>query len=184
MPPANNLRHAVEMKNTLSPSDLSPARQGLGLIAWLAACFLAAYIGAAASINAPSFYDQLTQPEWAPPAWLFGPVWTALFTMMAFAAWRVWRRGGFFRQRLPLALFIAQLAFNGLWSWLFFGWQLGGMALADIVVLWLLIVATITTFWRADRLAGLLLVPYVAWISFAGALNFALWQSNPQILGG
>src|SRR6056297_1745348 len=170
------------MTQTQTASSLSAARQALGLLGWLAICFLAAYVGAVASINAPSFYGQLTQPEWAPPAWLFGPVWTTLFTMMAIAAWLVWRRGGFGAQRGPLLLFLAQLVFNGLWSWLFFAWQLGGPALADIVILWLLIAATIAAFWRTSPLAGVLMVPYLAWVSFAGVLNYTLWQLNPQVL--
>ena len=172
------------MTQGLNPPDLSLPRQALGLAAWLAVCFLTAFIGAMASINAPTFYGQLTQPGWAPPAWLFGPVWTTLFVMMAVAAWLVWRRGGFGAQRGPLLLFLAQLAVNGLWSWLFFAWQFGGPAFVDIVILWLLIAATISTFWRTSWLAGLLLVPYLAWVSFAGALNYTVWRLNPQILGG
>ncbi|HKL50662.1 MAG TPA: TspO/MBR family protein [Wenzhouxiangellaceae bacterium] len=167
-----------------NPPALSPVRQTLGLLAWLALSFLTAYIGAVASITAPTFYGQLVQPAWAPPAWLFGPVWTTLFIMMGIAAWLVWRRGGFGAQRAPLLLFLAQLVFNGLWSWLFFAWHLGGWALADIAILWLLIAATIAAFRRTSPVAALLLVPYIAWVSFAGALNYTLWQLNPQILGG
>jgi|SRR6056297_1868777 len=165
-------------------SILSPRRQALGLVILLALCFLTAFIGAVASVNAPSFYGQLIQPDWAPPSWLFGPVWTTLFIMMAVAAWLIWRRGGFGAQRMPMLLFLAQLAFNGLWSWLFFAWQLGGLALADIALLWLLIAATIVAFWRISPLAGALMVPYIAWVSFAGMLNYTLWQLNPQALGG
>lgn len=172
------------MTQGLNPQIPSPARQALGLVVLLVLCFLTAFLGAVASINAPAFYGQLTQPDWAPPAWLFGPVWTTLYTMMAVAAWLVWRRGGFGVQRRPLVLFLAQLVFNGLWSWLFFAWQLGGPAFADIVLLWLLIAATIAAFWRTSPLAGLLLIPYLAWVSFAGALNYMLWRINPQVLGG
>lgn len=172
------------MTQVHNPPILSPVRQTVGLLVWLALSFLTAWIGAVASINAPTFYGRLTQPDWAPPAWLFGPVWTTLFIMMAVAAWLVWRRGGFVAQRGPLLLFLAQLVFNALWSWLFFAWALGGWALADIAILWLLIAATIATFWRTSPLAGLLLVPYIAWVSFAGALNYTLWQLNPQVLGG
>lgn len=167
-----------------NPPILSPIRQILGLVAWLVLSFLIAFVGAVASINAPAFYGQLTQPDWAPPAWLFGPVWTTLFIMMGVAAWLVWRRGGFGVQRRPLLLFLAQLVFNGLWSWLFFAWAFGGWALVDIAILWLLIAATIVAFWRTSPLAGLLLVPYIAWVSFAGVLNYTLWQLNPQVLGG
>jgi tryptophan-rich sensory protein len=163
-------------------ATLPPARQALGLVAWLALCVLTAFIGAVASVEAPSFYGQLTQPDWAPPAWLFGPVWTTLYMMMAAAAWLVWRRGGFGARRMPLILFLLQLALNGLWSWLFFAWQMGGAAFADILVLCVLIAATITAFWRVSRLAALLLVPYLGWVSFAAVLNFTVWRLNPGLL--
>ena len=167
-----------------SITEFSRLKQGIGLVSWLAVCFLTAFIGTMASINAPQFYGQLIQPQWAPPAWLFGPVWSTLFTAMAFAAWLAWRQGGFSARRLPLLLFLGQLVFNGLWSWLFFAWQLGALALADIVVMWLLIAACIATFWKSSKLGAALLTPYLAWVSFAGVLNFTLWQLNPQLLGG
>jgi tryptophan-rich sensory protein len=163
-------------------SGFSTAHQTIGLIGWLALCFGTAFLAALASIEAQSFYAQLTQPSWAPPAWLFGPVWTALYLMMALAAWLVWRRGGWAVQRKPLALFLAQLAFNALWSWLFFAWHLGALGFADILVMWVLIAATIATFWRVSRPAALLLVPYIAWVSFAAVLNFSVWQLNPGLL--
>jgi benzodiazapine receptor len=172
------------MTKVRNPPIHSPIRQTVGLFGWLAVTFVTAFIAAAASVTAQTFYSRLTQPDWAPPAWLFGPVWTALFVMMAFAAWLVWRRGGFGAQRRPLLLFLVQLVFNGLWSWLFFAWHQGGWALADIVVLWLLIAATIVGFRRTSPLAAWLLVPYIAWVSFAGVLNYTLWQLNPQSLGG
>ncbi len=102
---------------------------------------------------------------------------------MGIAAWLVWRRGGWAAQRRALTVFVAQLALNALWSWLFFGWHLGAAAMLDIVVLWVLIVVTVVMFWRARPLAGLLLLPYLAWVTFASALNYAVWQLNPQALG-
>ena len=161
----------------------SMLKQTLGLIAWLVLCFAAASVGAVASIQAKSFYSQLAQPAWAPPGSLFGPVWTVLYAMMAIAAWLVWRSGGFRAHRIAFSVFFAQLVLNGLWSWLFFAWQLGAVAFADIVLLWLLIVATIVSFWRVRPVAGALLIPYLLWVSFAAGLNYALWQLNPQILG-
>jgi tryptophan-rich sensory protein len=113
---------------------------------------------------------------------VFGPVWTVLFALMAIAAWLVWRSGGFYSHRLALSFFMAQLVFNAFWSWLFFAWHSGAWAFADIILLWALIVATLLSFWRIRPLAGVLLVPYLLWVSFAAALNFALWQLNPQIL--
>ncbi len=155
----------------------------LGLVGWLALSFAASAIGAVASLQAQAYYGTLAQPAWAPPSWLFGPVWTALYAMMAIAAWLVWREGGFRVNRVALALFLIQLALNALWSWLFFAFHLGAVAFADIVVLWLVIVATLVAFWRARPLAGALLVPYVLWVSFAAALNYAIWQLNPLALG-
>ena len=163
----------------------SPSRQKqvMGFAGWVVVCFVAAAIGGAASVQAGPFYTQLVRPEWAPPASLFGPVWTALYALMAIAAWLVWRVNGFRAARRALTLFLVQLALNALWSWLFFGWHRGGLAFADIVVLWALIVATVIAFWRIRPWAGALLVPYLLWVSFASALNYSVWQLNPQLLG-
>ena len=157
-------------------------QQILGLIGWLLVTFATSAVGAIASVNAGEFYGQLVQPDWAPPAWLFGPVWTTLYGMMAVAAWTVWRAGGFAAHRIALALFLVQLGLNALWSWLFFTWQLGGLAFAEILVLWGAIVAVLTAFWRVRAIAGLLLLPYLVWVSFAAFLNFTLWQANPLLL--
>jgi tryptophan-rich sensory protein len=155
-----------------------------GLLAWLAIGFVAAAIGAVASVQAGSFYLSLSRPAWAPPASVFGPVWTALYTLMAIAAWLVWREGGYSNARAALNLFLAQLAFNALWSWLFFAWHLGAVAFVDILLLWVLLVATLVAFWRIRPLAGLLLVPYLLWVIFAAVLNYTVWQMNPDVLGG
>jgi tryptophan-rich sensory protein len=159
------------------------SKQILGLAGWLVVTFIAAAIGAAASVNASSFYAQLVQPGWAPPAWVFGPVWTALYLMIGIAAWLVWRVAGFRAARLGLVLFLSQLGLNALWSWLFFGWHRGALAFADILVLWILIGATLVAFWRVRAIAGWLLVPYLLWVSFATVLNFSIWQLNPGSLG-
>lgn len=155
----------------------------LGLIGWLAICFVAAAIGAVASIEASSFYLSLARPTWAPPASVFGPVWSILYTMMAVAAWLIWREGGFRHARPALLLFLVQLTFNALWSWLFFAWHLGALAFIHILMLWVLIVATLVAFWRIRPLAGVLLVPYLVWVSFAVALNYSVWRLNPLMLG-
>lgn len=164
-------------------AHLPAVKQGVGLGAWLAASFVAAGVGGAASINAAGFYGQLVQPSWAPPAWLFGPVWTVLFVLMGVSAWLVWREHGFRGAGAALKLFTAQLVANALWSWLFFAWRQGALALLEIGVLWLLIAGTLLAFWRLHRVAALLLVPYLAWVSFAAALNFSLWRLNPSLLG-
>jgi benzodiazapine receptor len=164
-------------------TPLSKPKQVLGLLAWLAISFVASSIGAVASIRAVSFYGQLVQPSWAPPSSVFGPVWTILYALMGIAAWSVWRAGGFRANRSVLVLFFVQLAVNALWSWLFFAWHRGSLAFADIVLLWLLIIATLVSFWRVRPLAGALLIPYLLWVSFAAALNFSVWQLNLQALG-
>lgn len=158
-------------------------RQVIGFVAWIAVCFVAAAIGSAASLQAGSFYTELVRPEWAPPPAVFGPVWSILYLMMAIAAWLIWRIAGFAAARTALVLFLVQLAFNALWSWLFFGWRLGALAFADIVLLWLLVLATLIMFWRIKPIAGALLIPYLLWVGFASALNYAVWQLNPQVLG-
>lgn len=158
-------------------------QQIAGLVGWLAVAFVAAAIGATASVDAGPFYAQLARPGWAPPSWIFGPVWTVLYALMGIAAWLVWRVGGFRSARWALVLFLVQLALNALWSWLFFGWHRGALAFAGIVVLWAMIVATTISFWRIRPLAGVLLVPYLSWVIFASALNYSVWQLNPQVLG-
>ncbi len=158
-------------------------RQTLGLLGWLALSFVASAIGASASVNYSAFYAQLRQPSWAPPSSVFGPVWAILYALMGIAAWTVWRAGGFRAQRVTLSLFVVQLVVNALWSWIFFGWQRGALAFFDITLLWLLVVATLAAFWRARPLAGALLIPYLLWVSFAAALNYSVWQLNPQVLG-
>lgn len=156
-----------------------------GLLLWFAITFAAAAIGSAGSRNSATFYAGLVQPSWAPPASVFGPVWTILYALMAIAAWLVWRERAFNRDNVVLALgfFVAQLLLNALWSWLFFAWHEGALAFVDIIALWMLIVVTLVLFWRVHPVAGVLLLPYLIWVSFAAALNFTTWRLNPQILG-
>ena len=157
--------------------------QLVGLVAWLIGSFIAAGIGATASIEAGPFYTQLVRPGWAPPSSVFGPMWTVLYALMGIAAWLVWRIGGFRAATTALTLFLVQLGFNALWSWLFFGWNRGAWAFADIILLWALILTTLIAFWKIRPLAGVLLLPYLVWVSFAAVLNYFVWQLNPQILG-
>lgn len=154
----------------------------LGLPVAIAVCYAVAAIGAFGSMNAPSFYAALNQPSWAPPAWLFGPVWTALYTMMAIAAWRVWQLRVSGHSGPALVWFAVQLVLNGLWSWVFFAWQSGGWALLNILALWACIALCIRLFWPISKWASLLLVPYLAWVSFATVLNWAMWRLNPGLL--
>lgn len=153
-----------------------------GLLGWGAITFVVAALGAWASTSAASFYATLALPTWAPPARVFGPVWTLLYAMMALAAWLAWRERGWRGARPALVLYLLQLAVNALWSWLFFGWRLGALAFADILVLIVLVCATIVALARIRPVAAVLLLPYLAWISFASALNFAVWRANPGLL--
>jgi tryptophan-rich sensory protein len=164
-------------------ASMTKQKQIAGLVGWLFLSFIAAAVGGAASVQAGPFYQQLVRPDWAPPPWIFGPVWTVLYALMGIAAWLAWRAGGFRAARTALVLFLLQLALNALWSWLFFGWHRGAFAFADILALWVLIVATLIAFWRIRPSAGALLIPYLLWVSFASVLNYAMWQLNPQTLG-
>ena len=151
-------------------------KTNLGLLGWLLACFAAASLGA--FFMPGEWYATLKKPSWNPPGWIFGPVWTALYTMMAVAAWLLWKRGGFAVQRRPLTLFLVQLALNAAWTPLFFGLHWPGAAFAEIVLLLAAIVATALIFRRVSATAAWLLVPYAAWVSFASFLNFTLWRLN------
>ncbi|MEP7206018.1 MAG: TspO/MBR family protein [Casimicrobiaceae bacterium] len=161
----------------------APTRPAWGLVGWLVLSLAAGGSGALASADAAAFYAALARPSWAPPAWLFGPVWSALYVLMAVAAWLVWRREGWAGARVALGLFVAQLVANALWTWLFFAWRQGALALADIVVLLVLLLATLVAFARVSRAAAWLLVPYLAWVSFAAALTYAVYTGNPRLLG-
>jgi benzodiazapine receptor len=163
-------------------SAFTKLHQGLGLLGWALLTFTAAALGAFASADAAVFYAELARPSWAPPAWLFGPVWSALYVLMAVSAWWVWRERGFAGARAALVLFIVQLAANALWSWLFFAWHRGGLAFAEVLLLWCLIVATTVAFQRISILAAVLLYPYLAWSTFASALTFTIWRLNPGLL--
>jgi tryptophan-rich sensory protein len=147
------------------------------------AAFAAAAIGGFASASAGEFYGELVRPPWAPPGWLFGPVWSVLYGLMGISAWLVWQVRGFAGARRELLLFIVQLVVNALWPWLFFVWRQGGLAFAEILLLWTLIVVTIVLFSRVSKVAAVLLLPYLAWVSFASALTLATWRLNPGLLG-
>jgi tryptophan-rich sensory protein len=162
----------------VGPEIGAPAGKRWGvLVGLLALCFAVAGIaGWATATSVDSWYPTLAKPGFTPPDQVFGPVWSVLYAMMALAAWLAWRRVGW-RDR-ALGLFFAQLALNLAWSVLFFGLQLVGAALAEILLLLALIAATTLAFWRIDRRAGLLLVPYLLWVGYASLLNGAIWLMN------
>lgn len=154
-------------------------KNALALILLLALCFGVAGLGGYwTSSTVGTWYQTLRKPSWTPPGWIFGPVWTLLYAMMAVAAWLIWLRRSESGTTLALTLFAIQLAFNLAWSGLFFALKSPAAGLADILLLWLAILATLLAFWRISTPAGLLLLPYLLWVSFATALNFALWRMN------
>ncbi len=151
-------------------------RSLLALASWLALVFSAS--ATAVFIADNGWYAGLVKPTWNPPGWLFGPVWTVLYALMAVAAWRVWLKGGWTRQKKALSLLLLQWALNALWTPLFFGLHQPGWALVEILVLLTVLLATMCAFWRVDRPAGVLLIPYAAWVAFATALNGTIWRLN------
>jgi tryptophan-rich sensory protein len=154
----------------------------LSLAFWLLVSFAAAGIGGLASAQSAEFYLQLERPAWAPPAGVFGPVWSILYALMGISAWLVWRERRLAGGWAPYAWFFAQLAANALWTWIFFVWRQGAWAFIEILVLIVLIVGTIVSFRAIKATAAWLLLPYLAWVCFAAALTFALWRSNPGVL--
>lgn len=157
----------------------SPKRLHLSaLVALLAiSAAVAAISGLVTTQSVGDWYVGLNKPPFNPPNWVFGPVWTALYIAMAVAAWRVWCTGPR-RRRGPIRLYAAQMALNFAWSLLFFGARQVGLALIDIIALLALVLATAVAFWRRDRVAGALMLPYAAWVAFATVLNAAIWRLN------
>lgn len=152
-------------------------RSAVALVIFLALTYGVAAIGGASS-GPDEWYQNLAKPSWTPPPWVFGPAWGLLYTLMAVAAWLVWRQAGQTPVVLPLGLYALQLVLNGLWSLLFFGLHSPGLAMIDIVLLWFAIVATTYAFWQVSTAAGILLLPYLMWVSFASTLNYAIWRLN------
>jgi tryptophan-rich sensory protein len=165
-----------EAKNKRAEMDMASI---VALAGFVAACFLAALTGV--WFPPGPWYERLKKPWWRPPNWLFAPVWTVLYVMMAIAGWLIWRQVGFAGAGLTLAAYLLQLALNAAWTPLFFGLRRPDLGFFNIVLLWLSIVATIVLFAPISVAAALLLVPYLAWVMFAGALNFALWRLNAPV---
>lgn len=148
----------------------------IALILWIAVSMAAGLVGS--RFLPGEWYAALAKPSWNPPSSVFAPVWSTLYVLMGIAAWQVWRKAGFSGAAGILGLFLAHLALNALWSYLFFGLQRPGLAFAEILVLWTAILILLVGFWRVSALAGLLLLPYLGWVAFAGVLNFQLWRLN------
>jgi tryptophan-rich sensory protein len=150
------------------------------LVLMILLCFGVAGVGILATTTGEgSWYAGIAKPSWNPPGWIFGPVWSALYLAMAVAAWLVFRSAGSLgKAAVPLRLFAGQLTLNGLWSWVFFGWELPGWAFAEILLLWAAILATMLAFFRVSKPAGWLMAPYLAWVGFAAVLNGTIWRMN------
>jgi tryptophan-rich sensory protein len=148
----------------------------LGLLGWVILTFGVAYVSS--QFEPGQWYEAISKPSWTPPGWVFGPVWSLLYLAMSVSAWLVWRKRSHRAVTLPLGFYLAQLIVNGLWSWFFFGRQMIGVALVDLLLLVLLVAVTLVLFFRVDRRAGVLLVPYQLWICFAAALNYQIWRLN------
>ena len=131
-------------------------------------------------IRPGEWYRELVKPSWRPPDWLFGPVWLVLYVSIAVSGWLVWRKAGFSGASFAFVIYAAQLILNGFWSVVFFGLRRPGLALLEIVCLWLSIIATIGAFFPIDQFAAYLLIPYAFWVSFAVALNYRIWRLNSE----
>jgi translocator protein len=163
----------------MSPPASARLRAWLPLGGFLVVVLIVAALGGAATASGVgTWYAGLNKPVWNPPGWIFGPVWTVLYALMAMVAFRLWRECDHVGARITLRWWWAQLAANALWSPLFFGLRTPGWALLDILVLLALLLVIATRLWRIDRLAWVLWLPYVVWVGFATVLNFTLWRLN------
>lgn len=169
----------TESINQPTQAEDSTVKAAIGLAISITICFSAAFLGSmATNASVDNWYTEINKPQWNPPNWIFAPVWTALFLMMAVAAWLIWKQSGFTRSKMALGAFGVQLVLNVLWSVIFFGLQQAGWACVEIAVLWIAIAVTIYLFYRHSKLAAGLMVPYLMWVSFAAFLNFTVWRLN------
>ena len=159
--------------------ELMISKRWLPLGLFLILAFAAAALGAlATATSVDTWYPTLRKPSWNPPSWLFSPVWTLLYILMAVATWRAWKVGNDLAARRTASLYSAQLTLNALWSILFFGLRRPGLALVEIVVLWVVLVIILVRYFRIDQIAAALWMPYVAWVTFAAFLNATIWSLN------
>ena len=148
----------------------------LALLLFIIIVFNAAFV--ANRFRPGAWYKGLQKPSWTPPNWLFPAIWTVLYILIAVSGWLVWREAGVKAALFPLIIYLGQLILNALWTWFFFGLHKPGLAFLDIVALWFFIVFTIILFWPFSKLAGILLLPYLLWITFAATLNYCVWKMN------
>jgi len=156
---------------------MNSRRDYIGLIFWLLLCFSAGAFGG--YFEPAVWYEQLSKPNWTPADWIFPVVWPILYLFMGISVWLIWKEFGFKSAKMDLRWFLIQLVLNALWPWLFFGRHDISTALAEISLLWIAIFFTTVLFWQKNTLAAYLLLPYLLWIGYAFALNFAIWKMNP-----
>lgn len=171
------LMNITDSGNTpLKKGRANPAREFLGLVFFIIVTFGVAFW--ASRYEPGIWYAELSRPSWTPPNWAFPVAWTILYFLMSVAAWLVWRQRKTRRIGYPLAFYFIQLLLNGLWSWIFFGNHLIDLALIDIILLFMTILVTTILFWKKNRLAGILFIPYLIWVGFATTLNTGIWLLN------
>jgi translocator protein len=166
------------MGHEITYTSMNKRRQTAGLVVSLLVVFGIATLGGfLTNLSVATWYPSLEKPSWTPSGATIGAIWTILYTFKGIAAWIVWRSGSGGRQR-PLAIYALQLVLNTGWSALFFGLRSPGLALLEIGILWLTILATVVMFWKVSKLAGALMTPYLLWVAFAGVLNALIWKMN------
>lgn len=149
------------------------------LIVFIMMCFSAAFLGSISTrASLKTWYPAIIKPSWNPPDYLFAPVWTALYLMMAVAGWMVWEHSTTKGFSIPIVLFFVQLVLNTAWSFIFFGLRRPGWAFIEVIILWIFILLTTVSFWGVTWIAGMLFLPYLIWVTFATVLNFTVWQLN------
>lgn len=168
------------MDSATKEQDVTPFwLSALGLVGWIILSFTAAGVGSSFTVpQIDTWYAGLEKPSFNPPNWIFGPVWSTLYLMMAVAVWLIWKNEGWTNAPHSLGMWCFQLLLNTTWSVLFFGLENPMLAAFEIVVLWISILITIVAFWRHDRLAALLMLPYLLWVSFATMLNISIAVLN------
>jgi len=155
---------------------MTTAKKILGLVGWILLCSLAGIFGA--QFEPGTWYQLLNKPAWTPPNWIFPVVWPILYILMGISVWMIWKMKETSLWQTEFTWFFVQLILNALWSWIFFGMHMIGTGLAEILLLWVSILFTTLLFWKRNHTAGILLMPYLAWVSYASALNFAIWHLN------
>jgi translocator protein len=169
----------VDVDEVTGSNPVPPTMKILKVILSIAVVQLTGIIGSVFTTSSiDTWFTTIVKPEWNPPSWVFGPVWIALYTLMGIASFLVWQKKELSNVKIALSVYGVQLVLNALWSILFFGLKNPGLAFAEIIVLLIFIIITTILFWRINTVAGILMLPYIAWVTFATFLNYTIWQLN------